>query len=71
MTVVSSLVFTVDQNARGLRLEVVNPIILRNQRDRARCASIPPKKREEMNKKRRESYQIKKGQPKHLEPKKW
>jgi hypothetical protein len=58
------------QNACGSRLEVVNPIILRNQRDRAHRASMPPEKREEMNKKRRESYQTKKGQPKLLEPKK-
>ena len=57
------------QNACGSRPEVVNPIILRNQRDRARRASMPPEKREEMNKKRRESYQIKKGQPKLLKPK--
>jgi len=65
----SSLVFTVGQNACGWRLEVVNPIIHRNQRDRARRASMPHEKREEMNKKRRESYQIKKGQPKLLKPK--
>jgi hypothetical protein len=51
-------------------LEVVNPIILRNQRDRARRASMLPEKREEMNKKCCESYQIKKGQPKLLEQKK-
>lgn len=30
---------------------------------------MPPEKREEMNKKRRESYLTKKGQPKLLEPK--
>jgi len=43
----------VGQNACGSRPEVVNPIILRNQRDRARRASMPPEKRAEMNKKRR------------------
>lgn len=45
------------------------PIILRNQKDRASRVSLPPEKRDEMNKKHRESYQSKKGQHKHPEPK--
>ena len=62
-----SLVFTVGQNACGSRLGVVNPIILRNQR--VEPAVHQCLLREEMNKKRGESCQTKKGQPKLLEPK--
>ena len=40
--------------------EVMDPRLLRNERDRARRASMPSNKREEINRMRRESYQRKK-----------
>jgi len=56
MTMVSHLkfFFTV-----GKGTEVIDPRLPRNERDRAGHASMPSNKREEINRKRRESYQQK------------
>jgi hypothetical protein len=57
----------VGKNTVSLCTEVIDPRLLRNERDRARRASMPTNKREEINRKRRESDQRKKEQP-MLEP---
>ena len=48
--------------------EVMDPRLLRDERDRARRALMPSDKREEINKKRREPYKRKKEQPMLSEP---
>ena len=60
MTMVSHLkfFFTV-----GKDTEVIDPRLPRNERDRAGHASMPSNKREEINRKRRESYERKKEEP--------
>jgi hypothetical protein len=58
----------VGKNTVGSCTEVMDPRIHRNQRDRARRASMPSDKREEINRKRREYYQRKKEQPMLAEP---
>jgi hypothetical protein len=44
----------------NLEPEVANPRMCRNERQRAQRVSMPPEKRNEINRKRRESYQRKK-----------
>jgi hypothetical protein len=69
MTMVSHLkCFYSGKNTISSCTEVIDPRLLRNERDRARRASMPSNKREEINKKRRESYQRKKEQPMLSEP---
>jgi hypothetical protein len=59
----------VGKNTISLCTEVaIDPRLLRNERDRARRASMPSNKREEINRKRRESYQRKKEQHMLSEP---
>jgi hypothetical protein len=64
MTIVSHLKFsfTVGKNTISSCTEVMDPRLLRNEKDIARHASMPSNKREEINRKRRESYQSKKEQ---------
>jgi hypothetical protein len=64
MTIVSHLKFSfiVGKNTISSCTKVMDPRLLRNERNRDRHASMLSNKREEINKKRRESYQTKKDQ---------
>jgi hypothetical protein len=69
MTMVSHLKFFYSgKNTISSCTEVIDPRLLRNERDRARRASIPSNKREEINRKHHELYQRKKEQPMLFEP---